>query len=308
MAVFATGADERYGYALLNLLGSVAANGPRFERIVAYDLGLSPFQRRLLDAVRGVEVRTVPPFAQHWAACFTWKPWIWTNLEADEIVWLDAGTTVLRPLEPLLEEVRENGYFLVSQGHPLEWLVPTDYYELYGLPREAAREQAVAAGIIGFRVGSDFYDRVIVPTYEDCLRGRNLGFSPSESERLNYGLTRLDDPPLRDCSHFRWDQSVLNIRLRLALAQPRIADLDRFAGYRSAHDHPEQVIWSHRRRGDLRYLPRVPYRLPLAPLGRAFGLWLRWRRWGSAHSWLLRPELYARKVLRTASGGVRGRG
>jgi hypothetical protein len=308
MAVLATGADERYGYALLNLLGSVAANSPSFERIFAYDLGLSPFQRRLLDAVRGVEVRTVPPFAPHWAACFTWKPWIWTHLDADEIVWLDAGTTVLRPLEPLLDKIREHGYFLVSQGHPLEWLVPADYYELYGLPGEAAREQTVAAGIIGFRIGSDFYNRVIVPTYEDCLLGRNLGFSPHESERLNYGLNRLDDPPLRDCSHFRWDQSILNIRLRMALARPRIGDLDRFAGFRSANDHPEQVIWSHRRRGDFRYLPRVPYRLPLAPLGRAFGLWLRWRWWARTHSWLLRPELYTRKVLRAASGGVRGRG
>src|SRR4051794_23299854 len=97
-SVLATGADERYGWWLLNLLGSIHANSRGvFDRIVAYDLGLDPLQRRLPDGVPGVEVRAAPPFAPHWRQGFTWKPWIWAHVDAGEdVFWIDAGTTVLR--------------------------------------------------------------------------------------------------------------------------------------------------------------------------------------------------------------------
>src|SRR6202011_5230612 len=107
----ATGADERYGYHLVNLLGSLRANSDVFDRVVAFDLGLTPHQRLLLDDVPGIEVRTVPPFVAHWSQGFTWKPWIWSNLDAGELVfWLDAGDTLLRSLRPALAQIRERGY------------------------------------------------------------------------------------------------------------------------------------------------------------------------------------------------------
>src|SRR5262245_7069223 len=132
--VFASGADERYGYHLVNLIGSLKANSDVFDRVVAFDLGLSPHQRDLLGRLRGVEMRTVPPFAPHWSQGFTWKPWAWVHLDAGEIVfWLDAGSTVLRSLGPAIEQIEERGYFVVSQGEPLRNIVPTDYYARYGL-------------------------------------------------------------------------------------------------------------------------------------------------------------------------------
>src|SRR5207302_1270938 len=114
--VLATGADERYGYQLVNLLGSVRANSDLFDEPVAFDLGLSDRQRRLLDDVPGVTVRSVPPFVPHWREGRTWKTWIWTHLDAERLVWLDAGLTVLRPLDGALRQIDELGYFVVSQG------------------------------------------------------------------------------------------------------------------------------------------------------------------------------------------------
>src|SRR5207237_658981 len=126
-SLLATGANERYGYHLLNLLGSLKANSDVFERIIAYDLGLDDNQRRLLTAVRGVEVREAPRFVAHWSQGFIWKPWIWTHLDAGEIVfWLDAGATVLRSLAPALDQIRQRGYFVVSQGGALQDIVPSD--------------------------------------------------------------------------------------------------------------------------------------------------------------------------------------
>lgn len=301
--VLASAADRRYGWYLLNLLGSVAANSPVFDRIVVFDLGLSPLQRRLASTIRGVEVRTIPPFAPHWAEAFTWKPWIWTHLEADLVVYLDAGVTVLRSLADVLAEIHRRGYFVVSQGRPLGEIVPSEYYALYGLPRGLAERDYVAAGIIGFPTRGRFFDDVIAPTFEDCLLGRNLGASESEAG-MGFGLQPTDGTPIRDCERFRHDQTILNLRLFTALGDPVIADLTRFGGWRSPHDHPQQVIWNHRRRGDFRYLGRVPYRLPTALFGVPFGLAFTARWWVRTHRWLFRPSTYANKA-RTIIGSRR---
>jgi hypothetical protein len=297
--VLATGADERYGYWLLNMIGSVRSNSDLFDRIVAYDLGLSDEQRRLLSAVRGVEVASVPPFVPHWREGRTWKTWIWTHLEAERIIWLDAGLSVLRPLIQALESISEREYFAVSQGHPLAESVPSDWYGLYDLPATIGENVAIAAGIFGFARSGEFYRRVVNPTFEDCLAGRSLGFSPGDDVRLNRGLDSNPTPILRDCPHFRWDQSVLNVRFYTAVDEPYVHDLDKFAGWRSRRDHPEQVIWSHRRSGDFAYITRVPYRGVTAVTGRWFGVRFRARSWRITHSWLFNPHTYVNRLRST---------
>lgn len=259
--VLASAANERYGFHLLSMVGSVQTNSPGcFERIVLFDLGLSERQRRLASSIDGVEVRPIPYFAPHWAQGFTWKPWIWTHLEADAIFYLDAGAMVLRSLSGVIDQVAERGYWVVSQGHEASTLFPSSWYELYGIERKAADRHAVAAGIIGFQTSGRFWDEVVVPTYEDCMAGRSLGFSAGEVDRLNYGIGREDAPAVNDARAFRWDQSVLNARLLHAYPDLEVAGLDEFAGFRSPRDHPRQVIWGHRRRGDYRYLAHARYR------------------------------------------------
>jgi hypothetical protein len=293
----ASAADARYGYWLLNMLGSVKANSDVFDRVVVYDLGLSPFQRRLASGIRCVEFRSIPEFVPHWREGFTWKPWIWTHVEGERIVWLDAGLSVLRPLTGALAQIDDHDYFAVSQGHPVGDVIPSDYYEIYDLPRALADRDCIAAGIHGFRRGSAFYERVIVPTYEDCVAGRSTGFSPGD-DRLNTGLGREASPTVRDCLRFRWDQSVFNLRFYSAYPEPALADLDEYGGYRSPHDHPRQVIWHHRRRGDYRFLVFVPYRPRTWLVGKAWGAWTTASWWKRTHSWLFRPATYARKLRR----------
>jgi hypothetical protein len=297
--VFATGADEAYGYHLLNLLGSLKANSDVFDRVVAFDVGLTRHQRHLLDMVPGVEVRTVPPFVEHWRQGFTWKTWVWLNLDAEHVFWLDAGATLLSSLAPVLDQIREYGYFLVSQGGELRDIVPPDYLELYDLPRAAVSRPYVAAGIIGFDTSGAFYDRVIVPTYEDCVRGRNLGFSANEAVSRNYGLAHVDEPIIRNSPQFRWDQTVLNIHIAKEFPDAAVNDLRRYAGVRSPHEHPDQVIWAHRRTGSLSYLKRLPYEGQGAARGRAFGAYWQMRWWVKLHGKYLRRSTYVLKASRT---------
>jgi len=281
------------------MIGSVQRNSDCFDAIVVHDLGMTAQQRRLAEAIDGVEVRDVPPFAPHWAKGFTWKPWIWMHLDADRVFYLDAGATVLRSLEPVLRQIDELGYWVVSQGHEASALFPSSWYELYGIDRAAAERHAVAAGIIGFRTSGRFWDEVLVPTYEDCLAGRSRGFSAHEVERLNYGLGHEDSPELNDARVFRWDQSVLNAHVLLAYPNDLVvADLDEYAGFRSPHDHPQQVIWGHRRRGDYRYLAQARYRGRARVEARALALRLR----GRIQAARLRP------LLRRAGRFSRGAG
>jgi len=276
--VLATAADEYYGYHALNLVGSVKKNSDVFDRTEVFDLGLSLHQRKLLSSVPGVVLRDVPSFVPHWAQGFTWKPWAWMQVEADRVFWLDAGATVLRSLSQALDQIGELGYFLVSQGNELRDIVPPDYFELYALPEALAGRPYVAAGIIGFKPRCEFFRTVLVPTYDDCLAGRNLGFSPDDLAWKNHGLGRMDDPPIRNCRHFRWDQTLLNVHLARTLPDATIADIDEYAGVRSTHEHPQQVIWAHRRRASMRYLKSIPYATETWR-NRAWGAWWQIRWW-----------------------------
>ena len=307
-SVFATGADERYGYHLVNLLGSLQAKSDVFDRVVAYDLGLDSQQRALLERIPRVEVRTVPPFVEHWRQAFTWKPWIWTHLDAGETVfWLDAGATLVRSLSPAIAAIAERGYFVVSQGGELRDIAPPDYLERFHLPPGAESREYVAAGIIGFRVGGAFYERVVVPTYDDCLRGLNLGFSIDEVATKNVGLGRSENPTVRTCRQFRWDQTLLNLHLAQEFPDRVVAAIDEYAGVSSPIEHARQVIWAHRRQGDLRYLKRIRYSGPGTLRARLFGLSieLRWRY--KLRNKLLRSATYrlkARKMLTDRRPGI----
>jgi hypothetical protein len=302
--VLATGADRRYGYQLVNLLGSIHANSNIFDEIIAFDLGLDAAQLRLLEDVPGTTIRRVPEFVPHWRQGRTWKTWIWTHLDADRVFWLDAGTTVLRSLAAALAAVDDRGYFVVSQGHPLSDSIPLDYYDVFGFPRELGACDAIAAGILAFRVGSPFYENVILQTYDDAMRGLSVGFSASDLPGRNGGLDYTPDPTIRDCRYFRHEQTILNLRFYLATADPVVADLDEYAGWRSPHDHPQQVIWSHRRTGDLPYLSRAPGTLR----GRALGLLYRvqwWRKRRERYFEFTTYKLKARAIIRSLSPGGR---
>src|SRR5262249_36458191 len=162
-------------------------NAPVFDRIVVYDLGLTPFQRRVLGGGRGGEPRTGPAVVLHWRRGPNRKTSSSTPPEGQSLVLLAARPTavgpplylfppVLGPLDAFFAGVRERGYFVVSQGALNGESTPSDYYALYGLGLDFAESVSIAAGILAFDTGSRFYRDVIMSTYEDALRGRTLGF------------------------------------------------------------------------------------------------------------------------------------
>lgn len=258
-AVLASAADARYGYQLLNMVGSVKANSDLFDAIVAYDLGLTPTQRRLLRSISGVDVRPVPPFVPHWAACWSWKPWLWANTEADVLLYLDAGLTVLRALDEPLEQIRTRGYFVVGTGLQNAVQTPTDYFSLYGLPDDFGATEILGANIVGFRPGGPFFDQVVRATLGDVILGRNLGWSADEVAARNVGINHLDEVVIRAAPRFRHDQTLFNIHVYSSIRDPVVNDVTKYGGSRSPDEHPEQLVWAHRRRAGFPYLTQAPY-------------------------------------------------
>jgi hypothetical protein len=297
--VFASGADVHYGYHVINLVASLQANSNIFDRIVVFDLGMSEHQRRWLRAAPAIELREVPPFVPHWNRGFTWKPWAWLQLQGGTVVWVDAGSTILGSLSPMVDQVGERGYFLVSQGGRVSDILPQSYFELYVLPSAYADRPYAAAGILGFRRGSAFFEQVLLPTYEDCLHGRNLGFSAGEVRAKNRGLQSGPVDAIHDCAHFRWDQSVLNAHLLRALPTAVFGDPDEYGGWRSPRDHPQQRIWNHRRRGSLTYAQRLQIPWPVRIRWYIAGRRLQLRWWIKLHGKpaLLKVRLSLRRRL-----------
>lgn len=276
-------------------MGSVKANSDIFERIVLFDLGLSPLQRRLLNAVEGVELRRVEPFVAHWAQCWSWKPWIWTHTCARRVLYLDAGLTVLRSLVEPLAQIAARGYFVIGTGHPNREHIPRDYFELYDLPQWIGERDCVGANVVGFDVESRFYEEVVVPTFNDVQLGRNLGWSPAELGWRNVGINKLATPVLRDAPRFRHDQTLLNIHLYKNLERPWVNPTAQYAGSTSAYEHPSQLIWAHRRRAGYPYLAGLPFTTRPARLaGRALGFVLQLRSWLRVHG--RNPRAYLDKA------------
>lgn len=259
-----TACDKSYAYAALDLVGSVQKQSPIFKEILVYDLGMTKFQRRLFTKARGVRVLEVEHFTEYWQQCWSWKAWIWKNAPVQKMLYLDSGMEVLRDLTPLVEEINDRGYFAVSQSekgtpHLVEDIMPQDYYSAFSLDqKKIAKKDVVAAGILGFDTKMKFYNTVIIPTYDEVVAGRNLGWSKSELGR-NSGIHYMEHPIVRDCNIFRHDQTVLNALIYKNLPDLHLHNLSKYAGYRSAQDVPDQYIWHHRKQSRLPYINHIEY-------------------------------------------------
>jgi hypothetical protein len=100
---FVTGASENHAQPLLRLLASIAVCEPSAP-VIVWDLGLTEGQRIALACLPKIDLRRFPfeRYPGHVARldCFAWKPLLIrdTLAEGADLLWLDAGDLVHRPL------------------------------------------------------------------------------------------------------------------------------------------------------------------------------------------------------------------
>ena len=237
-----TSASNKFFPSLINMLGSLEVNYPNHPPVYVYDIGLFYTFRKELEKIKWVTVLDIPHFSPFWRACYTWKTYIFTKPLADLNFYMDAGCQILKPLDSIFDEINRDGYFTVDQDVKGKKIIPNDYISTFDVDSATLESDAITAGIFGFKK-----DSIISPNldemFEASKKGYCLGFSKTEMWK-NKGVNRNEY--IRDCEYFRHDTTLLTIFARKNINNYHSHSALQYAGWMSANDHKDQVIWNLR--------------------------------------------------------------
>lgn len=130
---FCTAANSgEYFYRLVNLIGSIHKNNfNNLGEVFVYDIGLNDQEIQYLNSIEKVSVQelekvnpdiTTPFRTTSWGKTVpSWYAFKYVALKnalekVPYVLWIDAGNTVLKPIDSLFEHVIHEGYFLGTIG------------------------------------------------------------------------------------------------------------------------------------------------------------------------------------------------
>jgi hypothetical protein len=182
---FCTAADDKHYPLLLNMIGSIHKhNYYDVEAILVYDLGLSDTHKNELANINRVQLCTVektnPDILtdihtgqnRHVKGLFSWKPVIIKDAldKYPYILYLDAGTTITKPLNGLFKHIDETGYFFTDCGKSIKWMITDQLIEKFKLHDEDNKfilDEKLLGIDAGFQgVSRQIYDSYVMPMYE----------------------------------------------------------------------------------------------------------------------------------------------
>lgn len=239
-----TACSNRFFPSVLNLIGSIKANYPNHPKIYVYSLGLLPILKNELKTIENIELIEMPHFCKFWESCYTWKTYIFNSPLAYLNLYLDAGNQVLKPLDEIFQQIKKNEYFAVGQGGILKKITPVEYKQILGLNNDYDNDEYITAGVFGFKNSPNIGISLNL-SYQTARAGLCLGFSESEFKKRNKGKDKSIF--IRNCELFRHDQTLLNLYLRKYFGKIFINNINKYAGWQSPNEHPEQLIWNLRR-------------------------------------------------------------
>jgi len=184
---FCTAANSDYFFHLINLIGSIhKTNFDNLSEITVFDLGLTENQKKYLTHIHKLRLLPVElthpglltPYAtRSWGkpvpGCYAWKPVIIKQaLELYPlVVYIDAGTTVLQPLDNLFKYIQEKNYFFHNGS---DWCLRKettqyviDHFKLNTLENRWLLDDntfGLEAGLMG--ITRALWDDFIFPMYE----------------------------------------------------------------------------------------------------------------------------------------------
>ncbi|HZW61606.1 MAG TPA: hypothetical protein VFF04_05270 [Candidatus Babeliales bacterium] len=215
---FCTPSDAKHYHLLKNLIGSIHhVEFDKLGEIAVFDLGLERSQVQELNRMQKVKVYdvemthpdlltyfTTAPNGRRVRGYFAWKPvMIKQSLDMfPHVLYMDAGTTVLKPLDDLFQYIQEQGYFLESctkgatcniANRITKKVLKEIVYKLnpemqdYLLAEETTE---IDAGLQGFSAFSPIVKNYVLPIYEHT-RHMDL-FEDDGSAIYGYGAGRHD--------------------------------------------------------------------------------------------------------------------
>jgi hypothetical protein len=197
---FCTISDDKHYPLLVNMIGSIYRyNYYDVESILVYDLGLSETHKRELSNMKKVvlcEIEQTNPDiisdirtseTRYVKGLFSWKPVVLKDAldKYPYVLYLDAGTTIMKPLNGVFKHIKQNGYLFFDCGHSIKWMTTKyliDKLELESDANKFILHDATLGIDAGFQgVSRDIYDSYILPMYEyskDILNFTDDGTCP----------------------------------------------------------------------------------------------------------------------------------
>lgn len=176
---FCTVSDEKHFPLLINLIGSIHKHHfYDLEEIGVYDLGMTKEQINELNNIKRVKVyeieQTNPRIFElintginrNVKGLFSWKPVV-IKQSLDKypyVVYLDAGSTILRPINRLFQHIVEHGYFLSDCGHSIAQMTTKYVIDKFNVNQTTLDSLGIDAGFMG--VSRKVYDTFIKPVYD----------------------------------------------------------------------------------------------------------------------------------------------
>ena len=190
-----TAANDLYAEALENLVASAKFWAPEHP-VVVYNLGgLDVDKVRSWSNVAAVEWEDgipsdYPPHVHH-PKKYAWKPIILNETvhRYHSVLWLDAGSTLRGPIDPVEQVLREEGVFLVKgQDNNMELAHPSSFQYL-GVPLD--RTQPHYAGNTQGYTLNHYVDSIVIPNAKCALIAACIAPEGSSLSNHRYDQTTL---------------------------------------------------------------------------------------------------------------------
>jgi len=206
-----------YFYYLLNLIGTIhEICFDNLGEIAVFDLGMTDQQKKYLNKIKKISVYDIEktnsgitkkfvahPDGKIATGWFSWKFVILKqSLELfPYFLYLDAGTTLLKPIDHLFAYIKKKGYFLATIGnesdngkyrHPVGWGMTEFVKKKFGIETPEKEwildQEIVMGGIMGF--SKKTLRSIVYPLYYLSFDLRN--FADDGTTKDGFGTGRHD--------------------------------------------------------------------------------------------------------------------
>jgi len=183
--VICTVSDELYFDPLLNFIGSIhKVNFDELEEIMVFNLSMTNEQIEKLNRIEKLKIYSIEKVhpkllkpviidvhGKSVRGWYAWKPVIIKQAleKYESILYMDAGNTILKPLNDLFSHIEQNGYFFLAGPHNIrDWITKRviNYFDLESEERKFILDPArksISANIIG--ISRNYYNNLVLPMY-----------------------------------------------------------------------------------------------------------------------------------------------
>ncbi len=192
---------------------------------MVYDIGLDNRTLKILKQHK-ISIKKVPTFCTHWRKHFTWKIWCINDAPAQDLLWIDAGIVVLRPMDEIFETLDKQGYLITSTDHPLV-------------------ENASEASCRGCNVEQDF--RQGKTTLNGCFMAFKKEGIILEILQEALRVAKTEEYIKSTKTTHRHDQALISLLMYRYLRTPKIVKKNLYSIWESPRFKLDQKTWVHRR-------------------------------------------------------------